>query len=226
MGDEAVPPLIRFLSDPDNGTRAGAARGLAYIGNENGMEALRIAVKTERNKETKSVIWCFLAGGLVETESEADLHFLRRSVESARFADDNEKSFAGFCAGLALGMKGRSDSLLILRKVAGEDLVDSEEIGKAILWIERKSASRQPITTRGANDEDLIKTFVLDNTFFAENERDKTSVDSLTFNRARNKVLVSLEIYLNPKSARGYDLVLAKVNSVWRVMGIWFAWVA
>ncbi|HVH70395.1 MAG TPA: hypothetical protein VNB49_04705 [Candidatus Dormibacteraeota bacterium] len=67
---------------------------------------------------------------------------------------------------------------------------------------------------------------MLDNTFFAENERDRTSVDSLTFNQARNKVLVSLEIYLSPKSARGYDLVLAKVNGVWRVMGIWFAWVA
>jgi HEAT repeats len=226
LGDEAVPPLIRFLSDPDNGTRAGAARGLAYIGNEKGMEALRIAVRTERNKETRSAISCFLAGGLVETESEADLHFLRRSVESARLADDNEKSFGGLCAGLALGMKGRSDSLPILRKFAGADLVDSEEIGKTILWIERKFPSRQAITTRGANDEDLIKTFVLDNTFFAENERDKTSVDNVTFNRARNKVLVSLEIYLNPKSARGYDLVLAKVNGVWRVMGIWFAWVA
>src|SRR5258708_13008576 len=128
MGDEAVPPLIRFLSDPDNGTRAGAARGLAYIGNENGMEALRIAVKTERNKETKSVIWCFLAGGLVETESEADLHFLRRSVGSARFADDNEKSFPGFCAGLALGIKVRPHSLPILPKVAGDDPLHSQQI--------------------------------------------------------------------------------------------------
>jgi hypothetical protein len=226
LGDDAVPPLIRFLSDSDKGTRAGAARGLAYIGNEKGMEALRIAVKTEGNDETRSAISCFLAGGLVETEAEADLQFLRRSIDSARIDDENEKSFAGFCAALALGMKGRNDSLPILQKFAGADLVDSEEIGKAILWIERRSVSREAITARGASDEDFIKTFVLDHTFFAEKEREKTSVENLTFNRARNKVLISLEIYLNPKSARGYDLVLAKVNGVWRVVGIWFAWVA
>lgn len=226
LGDEAVPPLIRFLSDPDEGTRAGAARGLAYIGNEKGMEALRMAVKTERNEETKSAISCFLAGGLVETASETDLRFLRRSVESARPGDDDEKSFEGFCAALALGMKARSESLPILRKFAGADAFDSPEIGKSMLWIERKPASRRATTIRGANDQDLIKTFVLDNTFFAENERDHTSVEKLTFNRARDKVLVSLEIYFNPKSARGYDLVLTRVNGVWRVMGIWFAWVA
>lgn len=226
LGDEAVPPLIKFLSHPDNGTRAGAARGLAYIGDEKGMQALRIAVKTETDEDTRSALSCFLAGGLVQAKSEADLDFLRRTVESARFADDNEKSVAGFCAGIALGMKGRSDSLPILQKFAGADLVDSEEIGKAILWIEGKSDSRQGLTAPGSNDEDLIKKFVLDNTFFAAKERDKTSVDNLTFNRARNKVLVSLEIYLSPKSARGYDLVLAKVKGVWRVVGIWFAWIA
>jgi HEAT repeats len=102
LGDEAVPSLIKFLSDSDKAIRASAARSLAYIGNERGMQALRTAVKAERDTETKSAISCFLAGGLVETESKADLHFLRRSVESERLADDNEKSFWGFCAGLAL----------------------------------------------------------------------------------------------------------------------------
>jgi HEAT repeats len=226
LGDEAVPPLIRFLSDPDKGTRAGAARGLAYIGSQQGMGALRIAVKTERNQETKSTISCFLAGGLVETQSHGDLNFLRRLVESAQIADDNEKSFVGTCAALALGVKGRSDSLPILRKFVGTDLSDSEEIGKAILWIERKSVSGQANATRRANDEESIKTFVLDNTFFSEKEHDTTSVENLTFNRTRNKVLVSVEVYVNPRSARGYDLVLARVNGIWRVTGIWFAWVA
>src|SRR5437016_6131196 len=32
LGDQAVPSLIKFLSDPDREKRAGAARGLAYIG--------------------------------------------------------------------------------------------------------------------------------------------------------------------------------------------------
>jgi hypothetical protein len=116
LGDEAVPSLIKFLSDSDRAIRASAARGLAYIGNQQGMQALRIAVKAERDKETKSVISCFLAGGLVETKSGSDLHFLRTSVERAHFADDDEKDFPAFCAPLALGMMGRSDSLPILAK--------------------------------------------------------------------------------------------------------------
>ncbi len=222
LGDEAVPALIKFLSDSDKAIRASAARGIAYIGNQRGMQALRTAVKAERDTETKSAISCFLAGRLVETKSESDLHFLRSAVEGAHFSDDDEKDFSAFCAALALGMMGRSDSLPILRKAAG----DSEEIGKAILWMENKSASRQATTGPAASDEELIKRLVLDHTFFAARERDKTSVENVAFNRARTKVLVSLEIYLNPKFARGYDLVLAKEGRAWRVVGIWFAWVA
>lgn len=226
LGDEAVPSLVNFLSDPNKERRAGAARGLAYIGNQQGMQALRIAYKTEKDKETKGAISCFLAGALVDSKSESDVLFLKESVERARFTDDDDEDFPAFCAAIALGMMGRSDSLAILRKAAGADLLDSEEIGKAILWMESKSASGQAATGPASNDEEAIKVFVLNGTFFAEKERDKTSVEQVTFNRSRNKALVSLEIYLNPKSARGYDLVLAKERGVWRIAGIWFAWVA
>jgi len=226
LGDEAVLPLIRFLHDPNEERRAGAARGLAYIGNQQGIQALRIASKTERDKETKSAIACFLAGGLVDTKSEHDLNYLRTSVERARFVDDDDKEFPAFCAALALAMRGRKDSLPLLQKVAKADVLDSDEIEKSILWIQNKSASGQVNTGPASNDEELIKRFVLDGTFFAEKQRDKTSVEQITFNSARNRVLVSVEIYLSRRDARGYDVVLAKESGVWRVVGIWFAWVA
>jgi HEAT repeat protein len=227
LGDEAVFPLIRFLSDTDREKRAGAARGLAYIGNPQGMQALRNAVRTEQDKETRSVMSYLLAGGLVGTTSQSDLNFLRSSIEAARFADDGDESeFTGLSAALALGMMGRSDSLAILRKVANECADGCEEIKKAIRWIENKPVSDERITRPVLSDEELIKKIVLDRTFFAEDERDHTSVTEITFNRERNKVLVSLEIYFGPKSARGYDLVLAKKGGEWRVVGIWFAWVA
>src|SRR5882724_5170 len=47
LGDKAAPSLVKFLFQADKGRRAGAARGLAYIGNEQGMQALRNAVKAE-----------------------------------------------------------------------------------------------------------------------------------------------------------------------------------
>jgi len=222
LGDESVSPLIKFLSDPDEGKRVAAARGLAYIGTPQGMQALRNAIKTEKDKEAKSAISCFLAGGLVETKSENDLNFLRNSVASARHADDDGWDFPGFCAALALGMRGGNDSLLLLRKAAKAD--DPEEIGKAIRWMEEKKSIPKRATPKASlRDEAVIKKIVLDGTFFAEEERDSTSVEQLTFNRAKNKVLVSLQID-SPRYVRGYDLVLAKESGLWRVVGVWFAW--
>ena len=226
LGDKAVPALIKFLSDADEGRSVGAARGLAYIGNQRGMQALRNAVKSEKDKETESAMSCFLAGGLVETKSESDLDFLRRSVEKSRSADDDEKEIPALCAGLTLGMRGGDDSLAVLRTVASADLLDFEEIRKAIQWMERKSTPGQALGGQSSSDEELIKKIVLDGTFFARGGRSSTSVEELTFNRQRNKALVSLEIYHGPKAARGYDLVLAKQSGLWRVVGIWFAWVA
>jgi hypothetical protein len=224
LGDEAVSPLIKFLADSDQGKNVAAAKGLAYIGNPQGMQALRNAINVEKDEEAKSGMSCFLAGGLVETESETDLNFLKTSVESAHHADDDDWDFPGFCAALALGMRGGTDSLLLLRKAAKPD--DMEEIGKAIRWMEKKSTPRAVTAGPSLSDEEQIKKIVLDATFFAEEERGATSVEQVTFNRFRNKVLVSLEIYHNPKSARGYDLVLAKKNGEWRVVGVWFAWIA
>jgi hypothetical protein len=123
-------------------------------------------------------------------------------------------------------MMGRSDSLPILRRAAGADLLDSQEIGKAILWMENKSTSGQATTGPSLSAEELIKKAVLEGTFFAQEERSEISVERLIFNRHRSKALVSLEIYQNPKSAQGYDLVLAEESGAWRVVGIWFAWVA
>jgi hypothetical protein len=225
LGDEAVPSLIKFLTDPGNEKRGGAARGLAYIGNQQGIRALRHTIKAETDEETKSAMTCFLAGGLVGAKSESDLHFLMGSVERANFADDDEKDWPAICAALALGMMGSSDSLPIMRKAAGADLLHSEELGKAIRWMESKSNPRQATLGPSLSDEELIKKTVLEGTFFSE-ERSETSVEEVIFNRQRSKALVSLEIYQSPKSARGYDLVLAKESGAWRVVGIWFGWVA
>jgi hypothetical protein len=226
LGDEAVTPLIKLLSGPNKEKRASAAKALAYIGNAQGMHALRNAVQSERDKEAKSVMSFFLAGGLVATTSESDLNFLRSSIETARSADDDdETAMPALSAALTLGMMGGSDSLPLLRKVAKDDNIGVEEIGKAIRWIETKSI-RQTTARTSSSEEVLVKSIVLDGTFFAEEERKETSVTEVTFNRERNRVLVSLEIYLGPKSARGYDLVLSKRNGEWKVVGIWFAWVA
>lgn len=232
LGDEAVPSLTKFLADSDEEKKASAARALAYIGNQQGMQALRDAIQSEQDKEAKSEMSYFLIGGLVDTPSDSDLNFLRSSVETARFTDDDDESgLPVLSAALALGMMGRSDSLPILRKVAKHDSVAIEEITKAILWIESKPTRRRPGIRTSMNDGELVKNIVLEETLFAEKERDETSVTEITFNRAKDRVLVSLEIHRNlrPRSKRqfayGYDVVLTKRSGEWRPAGIWFAWI-
>ncbi len=138
----------------------------------------------------------------------------------------DDTAFPAVWAALALAMNGSSDSLAILRRLEKVDLIDSEEIAKAIRWLENKPKASQTAIRSSASDEDLIKMTVLHGTFFAEKAGDETTVEQLTFNRERNKALVSVEVHLNPKSARGYDLILAKENGVWKVVGVWFAWIA
>jgi hypothetical protein len=108
------------------------------------------------------------------------------------------------------------DSLAVLRKIASADVIGSEEIGKAIRRMENKTAPGQATTGQSISDEELIDSTILNETFFAKAERDRTSVTRITFNRERNKALVSLEISPSIRSARGYYLVLAKENGVWR----------
>jgi PBS lyase HEAT-like repeat len=232
LGDEAVPSLTKFLSDPNEEQRASAARSLAYIGNPEGILALRNAIQSEQNKEAKSEMSCFLAGGLVDTSSDSDLSVLRTSVEAARFTDDDDdSSLVALSAALALGMIGKSDSLPILRKVAKQDSVAMEEIAKAIRWIENKPARKRFAARTSATDEELVKNVVLKDTLFAEKEGDETSVTQITFNRGKDRALISLEIHrnLHTRSKRlfayGYDVVLAKREGEWKPAGIWFTWI-
>jgi hypothetical protein len=65
--------------------------------------------------------------------------------------------------------------------------------------MESKSTPRQTPTEPSLSDEEVIRKSVLEGTFFAEDEQNKTSIEELTFNRQRSKALVSLEIYNGPK---------------------------
>lgn len=98
-----------------------------------------------------------MAGGPVETKSESDLDFLRRTVERAQFlSTDDETAFSAVCAALALGMKGGGDSIAVLRKVANSDVLGVEEVGKAVRWMENQSNARQVTTQPPLSEEELI----------------------------------------------------------------------
>jgi len=62
--------INKFLSDRDKGRKVSAARGLALRWNQQGMQALRNAVKAEMDEETKSAMSCFLAVGSLRPDQK------------------------------------------------------------------------------------------------------------------------------------------------------------
>jgi hypothetical protein len=224
IGDEAIPSLVNFVRSPDQDVRTHAARGLAYLGNDKGMKALETAIASERDGETRSLMSYFLAGGLVQTKSERHLEFLKASIEraTAKGSEDDDEAFPAVSAALALAMTGRSDVLPALRNFQQLGLVDSDEIAKAIRWIENKPGTEPAATGSAVSEEELVRNIVLTQTFFAQG--DETSVERLTFNRTKTKVLVSIQIS-GRHYARGYDVVLANETGAWRITGVWFTWI-
>jgi hypothetical protein len=235
IGDEAVPSLVKSLRSPDKDIKRHAARGLAYIGNEQGVAALRSAIVSETDVETKSAFYYFLAGGLVQTKSRRDVDLLTRFVSKAiaakEDADDIENAPA-ITSALALAMRGRTEALPTLRMAAKLDLVGSEEVSKAVDWLESDAAAEAQTRTAESgkplklDDKAQVEETILRNTFFAEAKGDEVSLSLVQFNSTKTKVLVSLEIGSGPRDHRSYDLVLTKEDSKWRVNGIWLSGIA
>ncbi len=228
IGNEAIPSLVKFLHSSNGEVRVKAARGLAYIGNEHGMKALRAAVASEHDNETKSNLAYFLTGGLVQAVSPSDQEYLRRSIERAAAVNDPALSDYAAApavnAALALAITGEDDVLPALRQFEQLGLTDSDEIAKAIRWIENKPGTEPTVIEAAANEKEIVQKIVLTQTFFAEKSGDETGVDALTFDPAGTRVLVSIGISGNGYS-RGYDLVLAKSSETWKITGVWFTWI-
>ncbi len=211
IGNEAIPSLVKFLHSSNGEVRVKAARGLAYIGNEHGMKALRAAVASEQDNETKSNLAYFLTGGLVQAVSPSDQEYLRAAAPAVN-------------AALALAITGEDDVLPALRQFEQLGLTDSDEIAKAIRWIENKPGTEPTVIEAAANEKEIVQKIVLTQTFFAEKSGDETGVDALTFDPAGTRVLVSIGISGDGYS-RGYDLVLAKSSETWKITGVWFTWI-
>lgn len=225
IGDEAVPPLVNALRDPDADLRTRAARGLVYIGDERGIKALESAMASEKDIEARSAMSYVYGGGLVpatDREFLEDLILIKKAV-AARDPWNDDEIAPAFNAALALAATGRSDALPALREFKQLQLTNADEIAKAMRWIENRNAILPAHEESMASEEEQIRRFVLTDTFFGQSDGDETSVECLTFNRRRTKVLVSLRI-TGRQCVRGYDLVLAKPGNTWNVMGIWFTW--
>jgi hypothetical protein len=227
LGNGALPPLVGALREGRQVERA--SRALAYLGGPEERKTLREAIGTEKNRERKSLISSLLAGALVEPASQEEWDFLRTCVEGYK---SDVEDFVSLSAALALGTNATPQALHLLQSAGPIDesrLSDKEtekEIAKAIRWIKQRSLSKASSSTEARSDPEQIKKIVLENAFYADGERELLSVEEIAFTRDKSRALASVEIYRGPKDARGYDIVLLKSSGTWKIVGVWFSWVA
>jgi hypothetical protein len=235
IGDEGIPSLIELLRSPDKDIKRNAAKALAYIGNHQGLAALRSAIGSEADVETKSAFYYFLAGGLVRAKSKADVDLLASFVREASASKDSAdvvENAPAVTSALALAMRGTTDALPTLRMFVKLGLVGSEEVSEAVVWIESNATAKAQARASESNkvmkldDRAQVEETILHNTFFAESKRDQVSFPLVQFNSSETKVLVSLELSPGAREHRSYDLVLSKEDGKWSVTGIWFSGIA
>lgn len=225
IGNEAIPDLIRALGDAQASERA--ARALVYLGGPEERKAVRRAIGLEKNRERRWLMTAFFAGALVEPVSEEDWGLLRTCIKGYKSRDEG-RSFASIPAALALGTNGSSRALRLLQIATklDEDLIPDNEIGKAIRWI-RQPSNREEVTSKRLDSPvEQVKGIVLANAFYAEGELDNTKVEKVVFTKDSARALAFVEVYRGPKDARGYEVVLVRNADSWRIVGVWYSWVA
>jgi hypothetical protein len=223
LGAGAVADLTKALQDGHHVERASQA--LAYLGGPEERKVVRKAIGSEEDGEKKSLMSSFLAGALVEPASREEWDFLQSCIKSYKEEDDG----ASINAALALGTNASQKALRLLQtaRPLDEEQIPDNEIAKAVRWIKQKSSTRPTASTGAQSDSVQIRRTVLQNAFYAEGERKYLSLEKIVFTKEKTRALVSVEIYHGPKNARGYDLVLQKNNiGTWKIVGVWFSWIA
>jgi hypothetical protein len=171
-----------------------------------------------------------LVGALVEPASGEEWRFLENCL--AGYKDEN-RIFVSFSAAFALGVNGSPQALRMLQAIIGPGQSASsendavEEAAEAIRWIKQRPSSSKANAPLGAqSDSDQFKEIILKDSFFAEKERERFSIEDVVFMRGNSRALVSAEIYRSPKNAQGYDMVLERRQGMWKITGVWLSLVA
>jgi hypothetical protein len=228
LGNEAIPSLNDALRRGQQVERA--ARALAYLGGPEERKTLLRAIRAEKNVETKWVMSSFLAGALAEPASQEEWNFLQTCVNGDK--DRKANRLTALAAILALGTNASPKALQLLQTVSHIDhyrIQDDElakEIAKAIYWIRQKPPSQSVISGDAQSDSEQIKRIVLQSAFYAKGEEEHVSVEETVFAKDKSQALATVEIYHGPRNARGYDILLTKSSETWRIVGVWFSWVA
>ena len=247
-GPAALPALSEILARDRGHPGELAAMGLAFLGGDGAVAALRQRYESSHDLRLRSLLAMAMASTPLSPENRA---FLEGSLKGKHFGTEWMPIVS---AALTLGVLHATESRAALEKTAKTESESfaSEAAGEALRWIEhgpwkveippddRIEPPIEAVLRNGVPSTDRAERFfdaarhldwirregvwaVAERT--GDGERPAISFDVHTSPDGL-RALVSVGLHFGPLDGIGYDYVLRKTDGEWKVQAVFFTWVS
>jgi hypothetical protein len=207
IGDRRSADLIQLLDDPNREISIRAQIVIRYLGNEDGIRALRVWYGRQQGNYA-------VAGPIPLPLDDWDYNFIKKDLLSRPprvWLDLGVQ----FIYALTLDDSLRAKSFLAQMISAANGLDETSYVGNAI---QRVQTSKPKYILAGGED---LGRQVLNNAFFISAEEYKyTSARILSLNAAKDKVLVEVHIGHGRLAEEWYHVVLERCDQEWKFFSV------
>jgi hypothetical protein len=247
-GPSAVPALREMLGRDQGHSRELAAMGLAFLGGDDAVTALRKRYESTHELRLRSLVAMAMASTPLSPENRA---FLEASLKGPHFGTEWMPIMS---AALSLGVLHATESRAALERTAKseEESFASEAAAEALRWIEhgpwkveippddRIEPPIEAVLRNGVPGTDRAERFFdevrqlewirREDTWTVEKSGDGGERPSIGFDVHTSpdglRALVEVSLRFGPKEGVGYDYVLCKTDGSWEVQAVFFTWVS
>lgn len=206
VGDKRIADLIRALDDSDSEISLRAQIVIRYLGNEQGMNALRDSYKKSGKIR--------LAGPIPLPLNEWDYNFLD-GYALRRPPNEWSDLAVSYIFALALDGSPRAKAVLDQMIKLAHNLDESTYTKDTINQVQGNQPGK--LLTGTANLADLV----LANAFFVNPQSRKyTTARLLGFNAAKDKALIEVYINRGPLAEEWFHVVIRKVDQGWKFFSV------
>lgn len=207
VGDRRIAELIRLLDDPDRKVSLRAQVVIRYLGNEQGMKALREWYGRQQGEYG-------IAGPIPVPLDEWDYNAIKTDM-LARPPQTWRELGVQYIYALALDTSPKAKTMLaeVIDKAVG--LSESDFTGYAV---KRIQTGKPTNLTKGRED---LAGLALNNSFFiAPEDRKYTSARVLGFNEAKDKALIEVYVNRGVLAEEWFHVVLRRGEKGWQFSSI------
>ena len=203
IGDDRIQDLLRALSEPHKAIRRNAQIVIRYLGNDAGMKAVDEGYK-------KSQVY-LLAGPVPLPLRKGDYEYIKTQyLKSSGEWDQRAASYI-----YALALDESQDAVALLSEL-------SAKMEKGIIPYHYALHQVKAIQSRELphKETDLAKLVVANAFFISSDRREHATGRVMGFNRAKDKVLIKINIGGVPLAEESYHIVLERRGEGWKFFSV------